>query len=285
MAQSTSELVADGGDGDYRPSAALYAKGTGDVEATIPTTYADRLGLKNGQPVAFYPFVKGTTISFYVDLDPSTTDRPHVRRLYRRTDEFRQTKLRFPRTHVAATGLHEHVREQSKPVLEYETRRDADGDVVGVIATPWKRLRIWAPSPDVEREPVEDVPPATKSLHVHDTYVAADLAAEHSRALDLEAGQLVSYHVTSHNGRRALVADFAEATDEDAQNTRRVQRYTAGVDGREMDQYRLNLPKALVYAFGLADAGAEFHVHPGRLVIQTPTDAEPELPLLDDLGE
>lgn len=242
------------------------------VESTVPAPLVDSLGIEGGQPAGFRPLADGTELPWRVTLDETVeTSDANARNIKHRAksdDASEQFTIRVPVVLAAMSGLTGLVQAES-PTLEYEPAEN------GVLLRTWPPLRPWAPPAD---EPAMDVPGKTGRLvELPHTYFF-EVATEQARALDLEKGQPVAFRFTVRDGGVAVVADLdVERTEEGGPHIRRVQRHQSGAEGREIDQYRIYVPRAAVHALGWQDSDIRFEVEHDRLVLSRATATSDDL--------
>lgn len=237
----------------------LWLSGGSQVESTIPINYADARNVKGGEPVAVRPVLEETTLAWRIITDETATgDRANERKVKHRAEPHEQYTLRFPGVLAAMSGLDRLVKGEDTS-LEYETAED------GFRVRTWPPLRPWMPSAtdaDIDVDPVE------KRLVELPNQFYFEVATPHARALGLEKGQPVAFRFSVRDGKLAVVADLDVAPEEqDRAHVRRVQSHQSGGEGREMEQFRIYVPKAAVHALNWDDAPLTFEAELGRLII------------------
>lgn len=248
---------------DHQPAtvASLWVSTGTQVESTIPLRLADRLGLAGGDHVAVRPLLDGTALAWRVITDETATgDRAHHRRIKHRTDPHEQYTLRFPAVLAAMAGL-DDVAAGEDATLEFEIAEN------GLLVRTWPPLRPWVPDSrgDGEEPAVE---PVEKRLVDNGRQYYVEVATEHARTLGLQKGQPAAFRFSVRDGQLAVAVDLGVAdADADRSNVRRVQSHQSGGEGREMEQFRIFVPNALVDALGWAGTDLRFEVAPDCLLI------------------
>lgn len=237
----------------------LWLSSGGQVESTIPMDLVNARGLRGGEPISIRPVIEETTLAWrIVDDETVTGDRVNDRKVKHRAEPNDQYTLRFPGVLAAMSGLDRLVVGENAS-LEYERAER------GFRVRTWPPLRPWMP-PATDDD--LDVDPVEKRLVELPNQFHVEIATPHARELDLEKGQPVAFRFTVRDGQIAVVADLNVASEErDRAHIRQVQSHVSGGDGREMEQFRIYVPKAAVHALNWDDTPLTFEVEPGRIVI------------------
>jgi len=229
-------METDGDEVQAASEMSTWLNATGQVESTIPASLADALDLTAGDEVTVTPVVADGELAFRVAL--GNASGTHVVKVKRRVEPHTQTTLRIPAPLAAVSGLTGHVRERNVS-LAYERRAD------GFEVRPWPPLRPWAP---VGRDPL-DLDAADREIVPMPEQYMLTVPVEYARALHLEGGQPVAWHLAVRDGALALVVDLDIERGDDG-CIRRVQHHHAGGSGRKIDQYHLYPPKGVIDALG-----------------------------------
>ncbi|MFC4553616.1 MULTISPECIES: hypothetical protein [Halorussus] len=226
-------------------------------EAVLGQSLRDAHGLTHSQPVAITPYLDESAFTYRISTTV-TEERAGVRRL-KLNERNNSMTVRMNPVTAAATGLLDHIEKWS----ELRFRYDSHPEEGYIDARPSVPLR-----PQVAANAGEslDVAPMVKSLFELDTKFGIDLTNRFVDAFGLAKRDPVAWRVSVRDGDLVLVGDF-DVLDEDTPNVRLVQTHQSGVDDNLTEQYRLYIPKALVYMFDWQTEKLHFGAEPGRIVV------------------
>lgn len=246
----------------------------GEIETTIPNELVDELELEGSQPVAFTPYLDGTSINFHVQLVDVNDEYSNVRRL-KQVGEYNQTTLRWPRQLAEILGLHT-LADTEDAIVEFDVVDDGDALTVAI----WPDVKPWFTSRGVG----QFVAPLKRKQLVklrdddHPLGIVKyrfELPMKYSEAYNLTAGDEVAWRISSRNGHLVLVMDLDVKSDDSHNQVMTILGHeTSGRAGDTSMLRSVHVPKQVVHALGFGDASLVLKPEEGRMIVERAEDVD-----------